>query len=95
MTRLAKTRIGKKKQEGEIYEIYLQPEWKRMGLGRRLFDAAREGLAGSGRKGLVLWALAENANARAFYERIGGLVVAEGERNYHDRKVLMVAYAWE
>ena len=34
--------------EGEIYELYLRPEYQGLGFGRRLFTAARRDLAKAG-----------------------------------------------
>ena len=38
--------------DGEIYELYLRPEFQGLGFGRRLFTAARRDLAQSGLKSL-------------------------------------------
>src|SRR5436189_2151922 len=46
--------------DGEIYELYLCPEFQGLGFGRRLFTAARRDLAQSGLKSLVIWALSDN-----------------------------------
>src|SRR3974377_1084188 len=39
--------------DGEIYELYLRPEFQGLGFGRRLFSAVRRGLAERGGKRLV------------------------------------------
>src|SRR6185369_5152322 len=46
--------------DGEIYELYLRPEYQGLGFGRRLFSSARRDLAQSGLKSLVIWALSDN-----------------------------------
>jgi len=53
--------------DGEIYEIYLRPEFQGLGFGRRLFSAARKDLNQSGLKSLVVWALSDNDPAMEFY----------------------------
>lgn len=61
--------------EWEIRALYVDPARQRGGAGRALVAAA---LVDSARAPAVrLWVLAENANARAFYERVG--FVASGE----------------
>src|ERR1700689_2518425 len=60
---------------GEIFELYLAPEYQGAGLGRRMFEAARSDLAAHGYLSFVVWALAGNDRARAFYRRLGGRIV--------------------
>ena len=55
--------------DGEIYELYLRPEFQGLGFGRRLFTAARRDLAQSGLKSLIVWALSENDTAVSFTAR--------------------------
>src|SRR3954467_1340838 len=53
---LGRNRARELAQQGEIYELYLRPEYQGIGLGSRLFAAAREKLKSHGLKGLVGWA---------------------------------------
>ena len=62
--------------EGEIYELYLRPEFQGLGFGRRLFSAARRDLMQSGLKSMVIWALSDNEPAVEFYRALGGRMVA-------------------
>lgn len=62
--------------EGEIYELYLRPEFQGLGFGRRLFTAARRDLQQSGLKSMVIWALSDNDPATEFYRALGGRMVA-------------------
>src|SRR6202047_616247 len=62
--------------DGEIYELYLRPEFQGLGFGRRLFTAARRDLAQSGIKSLVVWVLSDNGSAVEFYRALGGRPVA-------------------
>lgn len=81
-------------QEGEIYELYVQPEYQGIGLGTRLFQAARERLGSHGLKGLVVWALEDNTNATAFYHGAGGRDVAEGVEIFDQKALRKVAFVW-
>ncbi len=68
-------------QAGEIYELYLSPEHQGLGFGRLLFEAARAELRRYGLASFSVRVLVDNGSAVAFYERMGGRVVAEtGER---------------
>ena len=60
---------------GEIFELYLAPEYQGMGFGRRLFQAARKDLAEHGYETCLVWALADNERATSFYLRLGGRIV--------------------
>ena len=81
-------------QQGEIYELYLLPQYQGVGLGTRLFDSARKALAAHNLKGLVVWALDDNANANAFYQGLGGRDVAEGTETFDNKTLKKIAYIW-
>lgn len=55
----------------ELYTIYILTPAKRSGLGRRMCERAFEWAVAHGFKRVVLWALAQNDPARAFYEAMG------------------------
>jgi ribosomal protein S18 acetylase RimI-like enzyme len=80
--------------EGEIYELYLRPEFQGLGFGRRLFTAARRDLAQSGLKSLVVWALSDNEPAVEFYRALGGRPVARSSERFGTRTLDKVAFAW-
>ena len=80
--------------EGEIYELYLRPEYQGLGFGRRLFTAARRDLAQSGFKSLVVWALSDNEPALEFYRALGGKAVARSSERFGERSLEKVAFAW-
>lgn len=80
---------------GEIYEIYLRPEYQGLGLGRRLFAGCRGDLANRGLTGLAVWALAGNDAACGFYGRLGGKVGARGSERFGDRSLEKLAFVWK
>ena len=80
--------------DGEIYELYLRPEFQGLGFGRRLFTAARRDLAQSGLKSLIVWALSENENAVEFYRALGGKPVARSSEKFGARVLDKVAFGW-
>src|ERR1700746_2753626 len=57
--------------DGEIYELYLRPEFQGLGFGRRLFTATRRDLGQSGMKSLGGWALSDNEPAGGFFRGPG------------------------
>jgi ribosomal protein S18 acetylase RimI-like enzyme len=80
--------------DGEVYELYLRPEYQGLGFGRRLFTSARRDLAQSGLKSLVVWALSDNEPAVDFYRALGGKAVARSSERFGDRCLDKVAFAW-
>jgi GNAT superfamily N-acetyltransferase len=92
---LGRNRARELPQQGEIYELYLRPEYQGIGLGSRLFAAARQKLASHGLKGLVVWALEENVNALDFYAGAGGRDIAEGVEVFDNKALRKVAFVWD
>ena len=78
--------------KGEIDELYLAPEYQGLGFGRRLFKAVRNDLAARDMDRLVVWALADNERACAFYERIGGRSIAQVKERIGGISLTKVAY---
>jgi ribosomal protein S18 acetylase RimI-like enzyme len=81
-------------QKGEVYEIYMKPEYQGVGLGTRLFLAARRELARFGFDTVVVWALADNENACRFYRNAGGRKVAKANERFGEVALTKIAYAW-
>ncbi|WP_061936773.1 GNAT family N-acetyltransferase [Aureimonas sp. AU22] len=80
--------------DGEVYELYLKPEFQGVGFGRRLFDACRTLLRARGLKGVAVWSLADNENAVRFYEAAGGADVATGSETFEGVTLHKVAYCF-
>ena len=80
---------------GELYELYLRPEYQGLGFGRRLFSAARKDLLQTGLRSLVVWALSDNEPAVEFYRTLGGRAVARSSERFGSKTLDKVAYAWQ
>ena len=85
-------RDGRLPAQGEIDELYFTPECQGLGFGTRLFRAVRNDLSDQGAKRVVVWALAENERACAFYERMGGAVMAETQDRFGGVKLRKVGF---
>ncbi|RLQ89018.1 GNAT family N-acetyltransferase [Notoacmeibacter ruber] len=81
-------------QKGEIYELYLRREYQGIGIGSRLFAAARERLEAAQLKGVVVWALEDNLIAQDFYAGRGGHDIAEGVENLGGAPLKKIAFVW-
>lgn len=57
--------------DGELYALYLRPEWAGRGIGRALMSEVVRQAAAQGRERLLLWVLADNTRARRFYAAAG------------------------
>ena len=79
-----RNRVPSMPYRGEIFELYLAPEFQGIGFGRRLFDSARRDLAEHGFGPTLVWALADNTRAIDFYRRLGGRIVREAEEKFGD-----------
>jgi ribosomal protein S18 acetylase RimI-like enzyme len=79
---------------GEIYELYLRPEYQGCGLGRRLFADARDELRANGLERLVVWALAENRIACRFYRAMGGIEAARCQDRFCGVPLAKIGFAW-
>ena len=87
-------RVGELSQKGEIYEIYLAPEYQGVGLGKKLFLAARRELAEIGLDGTLVWVLEDNEPAVEFYRNAGGIDIAEGSETFNGERLGKLAFAW-
>ncbi len=79
---------------GEIFELYLAPEYQGLGLGGRLFRASRRSLSESGLNGTIVWSLAENERAVAFYANMGGNLVGSSHEQFGDERRERLAFGW-
>jgi GNAT superfamily N-acetyltransferase len=62
---------GEAGQVGELYALYVHPDWWSTGTGRALMDRVLAGTSRAAYPEIVLWVLEANARARRFYERAG------------------------
>ena len=80
--------------EGEVYELYLRPEFQGLGFGSRLFNAARKDLGQSGVRGRGVWGRADRERAMELYRMLGGRAVARSSEKCGHKTLDKVAYAW-
>jgi len=78
---------------GEIYTLYVLPDFQERGIGRQLLSAAFAALVEKRYACGLLWALRDN-HARHFYERVGGKVIAERQEHQWGRMTEQVCYGW-
>lgn len=81
-------------QEGEIYELYLRPEFQGIGLGHTLFNEGRRLLKSLGCNGLVAWCLEDSENAQRFFRSQGGRDVVEGMEDFDGVSLKKLGFVW-
>ncbi len=91
---LGPNRVNTLPFEGEVYEIYLRPEYQGIGLGTKLFADAKRELNHRGYKGLVVWSLTDNDPALSFYQNAGGRPIATGCEHFDEQRLEKTAFAW-
>jgi ribosomal protein S18 acetylase RimI-like enzyme len=79
---------------GEIFELYLTPEYQGLGLGCQLFKATRRALSESGFNGTIIWALSENDRAVSFYSQLGGALIGSSEERFGEETRERLAFGW-
>jgi len=83
------------RHKGEIYEIYLLPDFQGLGFGEHLFEACRYRLDERRLKGLIVWALAENTSAISFYWQRGGRPIRAIYERIGSERLEKIAFAWD
>lgn len=80
--------------DGEVYTLYVDPNYFGRGAGRTVLHGAFAVLRARGFTSCVIWAHAQN-NARFFYETMGGRTVAERKARMMGDMVPEVAFGWK
>ena len=78
----------------ELSAVYLVREAQRHGIGKRLVAAVASAQRAHGATGLIVWVIAGNKSARAFYEALGGHVLVEQPFNWDGLDLVEVGYGW-
>ncbi|EFO32645.1 acetyltransferase [Roseibium sp. TrichSKD4] len=80
--------------EGEIYELYLRPEYQGLGFGRHLFEVVRSELSAYGLNGLAVQVLSDNELASSFYEAVGGKLTAHASYKSAGKTLSLSVFTW-
>ena len=78
---------------GEIYTLYLMPDWHGRGIGRRLLHGLFDRLKRFGRTDVILWVVEANPT-RFFYEAMGGSMIARRREKFAGVMLDELAYGW-
>lgn len=81
-------------RRGEIFELYIAPDYQGLGFGELLFESCRHRLDLRKYRGLVAWALAENERAIDFYWRRGGRPFTETTETFDKKSIRKIGFSW-
>lgn len=79
---------------GEFSAIYVLRSHQGRGVGRSVMAAMSSDLSAAGHAAASLWVLRENNTARAFYHRLGGILVSEKIEERPKGTLIEDAYGW-
>ena len=71
---------------GEVWALYVLPDYWGRGAARALWGAARDRLLGDGMREATLWVISTNERARAAYERLGWRAEAGSDKDIRTRR---------
>ncbi len=78
---------------GEVFTLYVAPDWQNRGIGRALLLALFARLVERGHDSAVVWVLRDNP-ARFFYQRLGGREVRRKTLPVGGVSVAASGYGW-
>jgi ribosomal protein S18 acetylase RimI-like enzyme len=81
--------------DGHVAALYILESFHRQGLGRRLLGAAAKQWLSRGGHSLALGVLAENHQARRFYESLGAKLVRTGTFEWYGHPLPDAIYVFE
>jgi len=80
--------------DAEITAVYLRREYQHAGIGRRLLAAVVDALRRHGATAMIVWVIAGNKVARAFYESLGGELVIEQPFQWDGMDLIEAGYVF-
>jgi ribosomal protein S18 acetylase RimI-like enzyme len=84
---------GEGAKVGEVFTLYVLPEFQERGIGRQLLAAAFGALNERGCERAFLWVIASNPS-QFFYERVGGRRIANRTERLWGADLDQTAYGW-
>ena len=79
--------------KGEVFTLYVLPDFQDQGIGRRLLRRLFATLSARGMDSAVIWVLEANP-ARFFYQTMGGKLTAVREQRFWGVDLREWAYGW-
>jgi len=87
-------RSTRSKFSGEVYTLYMLPDFQGLSIGQGLLRALFGALAREGHETALIWVLATNPS-RFFYEAMGGKAIASRNTSMAGQPMREIGYGWE
>src|SRR5262249_23092035 len=81
-------------QAGDLYILYILPDYQRRGVGRLLLATVARWLHDRGMRAMHVRVLRENEPGRRFYAALGGVEIGQEVREDAGVPLHFVVYAW-
>ncbi len=78
----------------ELSAVYLMSQAQRAGIGQRLVATVAAAQRAHGATGLIVWVIAGNKAARAFYEKLGAELLIEQPFTWDGMDLAEAGYGW-
>jgi GNAT superfamily N-acetyltransferase len=80
--------------DAELSAVYLVRDAQRAGVGARLVATVAAAQRAHGATGLIVWVIAGNKSARAFYEKLGAELLVEQPFTWDGMDLVETGYGW-
>jgi len=84
---------GEPEFTGEVFTLYVAPDWQNQGIGRRVLLALFARLVDQGCGSAIIWVLRDNPG-RFFYQRLGGQEVQRKMFAVGGKRIEASGYGW-
>jgi len=91
---VGRSRMKRLKHSGEIFELYVHPDYQGLGFGRKLLEAGQAILKRNKLDDIAVRVLSDNERAVAFYGSCGGRLVARSHETVDQSKLRVSVFAW-
>ena len=91
---VGRSRMKRLSYSGEIFELYVHPDYQGLGFGKRLLEAGKTILKRNKLDDIAVRVLSDNERATAFYQQCGGKLVARSHETVDQSKLGVSVYAW-
>jgi len=91
---VGRSRMKRLRYSGEIFELYVHPDYQGLGFGRKLLEAGHALLRRNKLDDIAVRVLTDNERALAFYETCGGKLVARSHETLGESRLGVSVYAW-